>query len=67
MKVICPKCKMIDEDYKLMISESTKQCIQCSLNDDLCSFSGFVKICECGSESLKSPRHSDWCPKYEKE
>jgi hypothetical protein len=20
--------------------------------------------CECGSEAVGSPRHSDWCPKY---
>jgi len=22
--------------------------------------------CECGAEALKSPKHSDWCPRYEK-
>lgn len=21
-------------------------------------------VCECGSEKIKSPRHSHWCPKY---
>jgi len=25
------------------------------------------KSCECGSEKVGSPRHSDWCPCYIKE
>ena len=23
--------------------------------------------CECGSDAVGSPRHSEWCPKYRKE
>lgn len=31
-------------------------------------FDDFVIVepkCECGSDKVKSPIHSDWCPKYE--
>lgn len=28
---------------------------------------GFKVVCECGSEKVGSPRHSDWCPKYKEE
>lgn len=31
-----------------------------------CNCSGYNTgpVCECGSEAVGSPRHSDWCPKY---
>lgn len=29
-------------------------------------FTMWVNQCECGSDSVGSSRHSDWCPKYEK-
>lgn len=51
----CSKCGI-----KMSTFESTKPC-------------NFVpelptkQQCECGSESVGSPRHSDWCPKYKEE
>jgi hypothetical protein len=33
---------------------------------DRCSIAsiGEYRLCECGSESVGSPMHSSWCPKY---